>query len=135
MGAYDSSQGVALPWSPMVKRGETARKDGPDAGPGPLLWARQDVSETSSLDAGSRSRAPSRRLTRRGSYPRHRDGPQGSSVPGYGCEERGSNPHTLRYQILSLVRLPVPPPSPGRLQDTRYGLTSTSGAGPGTLFS
>ena len=28
------------------------------------------------------------------------------------CEGRDSNPHALRRQILSLVRLPIPPPSP-----------------------
>src|ERR687891_320469 len=27
------------------------------------------------------------------------------------CEGRDSNPHALRRQILSLVRLPIPPPS------------------------
>src|SRR5688500_14725674 len=30
------------------------------------------------------------------------------------CEGRDSNPHALRRQILSLVRLPIPPPSRGR---------------------
>src|SRR5678816_1941291 len=33
------------------------------------------------------------------------------------CEGRDSNPHALRRQILSLVRLPIPPPS---LKKTTY---------------
>ena len=28
---------------------------------------------------------------------------------GVWCERGDSNPHTLRYQILSLARLPIPP--------------------------
>src|SRR5688500_3632420 len=34
------------------------------------------------------------------------------------CEGRDSNPHALRRQILSLVRLPIPPPS--RKESTYY---------------
>jgi hypothetical protein len=30
------------------------------------------------------------------------------------CREQDSNLHTLRYQILSLARLPIPPSRPGR---------------------
>src|ERR1043165_1525041 len=30
------------------------------------------------------------------------------------CERGDSNPHTFRYQILSLARLPIPPLSPAK---------------------
>src|SRR5262245_12444865 len=35
----------------------------------------------------------------------------GIAFPVLWCEGRDSNPHALRRQILSLVRLPIPPPS------------------------
>src|SRR5574341_2020085 len=44
--------------------------------------------------------------TRRSSVPRF-----STFAISYWCEGRDSNPHAFRRQILSLVRLPIPPPS------------------------
>src|SRR5688572_15292095 len=43
----------------------------------------------------------------------------GYRQPNHWCERGDSNPHTLRYQILSLARLPIPP-----LSHTRKSLPS-----------
>src|SRR5262252_3968969 len=38
------------------------------------------------------------------------------------CERGDSNPHTFRYQILSLARLPIPPLSRSRENSTALGV-------------
>ena len=46
------------------------------------------------------------------------------------CERGDSNPHTFRYQILSLARLPIPPLSQARRTKKEYhaGLHSSQRA-------
>src|SRR5437660_464783 len=56
-----------------------------------------------------------------------------SLAPGLWCERGDSNPHTFRYQILSLARLPIPPLSQFKYSEvenstavTRYRTASGS---------